>query len=192
MSRKRWPLTALALIAMVVLISACGSSAPADRHRRQRRQQRRRQCSEGGEVRRVHAQQRGQQVPGPGRVGQVHHRWDSERLVAGHEHPGVHAGASARARTWSQRGSRAASGAPAAGRRPQVRPVHPRQRRAGLPGPRQRSAPRRHESNPIGRTSSGMSILNAAMQKCRDLAAAAGVRSERKTGCWPQRPSWLP
>ena len=29
MSRKRWPLTALALIAMVVLISACGSSAPA-------------------------------------------------------------------------------------------------------------------------------------------------------------------
>jgi hypothetical protein len=29
MRRKRWPLAALALIAMVVLISACGSSAPA-------------------------------------------------------------------------------------------------------------------------------------------------------------------
>jgi hypothetical protein len=29
MSRKRWPLAALALIAMVALISACGSSAPA-------------------------------------------------------------------------------------------------------------------------------------------------------------------
>jgi hypothetical protein len=29
MSRKRWPLAALALIAMVFLISACGSSAPA-------------------------------------------------------------------------------------------------------------------------------------------------------------------
>ena len=29
MSRKRWPLAALALIAVVVLISACGSSAPA-------------------------------------------------------------------------------------------------------------------------------------------------------------------
>jgi hypothetical protein len=29
MRRKRWPLTALAPIAMVVLISACGSSAPA-------------------------------------------------------------------------------------------------------------------------------------------------------------------
>ena len=29
MSRKRWPLTALATIAMVVLISACGSSTPA-------------------------------------------------------------------------------------------------------------------------------------------------------------------
>jgi hypothetical protein len=29
MRRKRWPLTVLALIAMVVLISACGSSAPA-------------------------------------------------------------------------------------------------------------------------------------------------------------------
>jgi len=30
MRRKRWPLTALALIVMVVLISACGSSAPSD------------------------------------------------------------------------------------------------------------------------------------------------------------------
>jgi hypothetical protein len=29
MRRKRWPLSALALTAMVVLISACGSSAPA-------------------------------------------------------------------------------------------------------------------------------------------------------------------
>jgi hypothetical protein len=29
MRKKRWPLAALALIAMVVLISACGSSAPA-------------------------------------------------------------------------------------------------------------------------------------------------------------------
>ena len=93
MSRRRRPLAALALIAMVALISACGSSAPAEhRHRQRRRQQHRRQCSEGGEVRRVHAQQRGQRVPGPGRVGQVHHRWDSERLVAGPEHPGVHAG----------------------------------------------------------------------------------------------------
>ncbi len=30
MRRKRWPPTALALIAMVALISACGSSAPAE------------------------------------------------------------------------------------------------------------------------------------------------------------------
>ncbi|MHB8242764.1 MAG: hypothetical protein ACYDHN_12350 [Solirubrobacteraceae bacterium] len=29
MSRQRWPLAALALIAIVVLVSACGSSAPA-------------------------------------------------------------------------------------------------------------------------------------------------------------------
>src|ERR1700722_12779130 len=28
MSRKRWPLTALALIAVLALISACGSNAP--------------------------------------------------------------------------------------------------------------------------------------------------------------------
>ena len=34
-------------------------------------------------------------------------------------------------------------------RAPQVRPVHPRQRREGLPGSRQRRAPRRHESHPI-------------------------------------------
>ncbi len=30
MSRRRWPLTALAVIAMVALISGCGSSAPAE------------------------------------------------------------------------------------------------------------------------------------------------------------------
>src|SRR5439155_25214975 len=44
-----------------------------------------------------------------------------------------------------QEESRAAEGGP------QVRPVHPRQRREGLPGPRPRWAPRRHESNPIRR-----------------------------------------
>ena len=91
MSRRRRPLAALALIAMVVLISACGSSAPAGTGGGSGTQHRR-QCSEGGEVRRVHAQQRGQRVPGPERVGQVHHRCGSERLVAGHEHPGVQAG----------------------------------------------------------------------------------------------------
>ena len=74
--------TRLAVIAMVALISAGCSSAPAEtgsgssdangtatNH------------AEGGEVRRVHAQQRRQRVPGPGRVGQAHHRCGCERLV---------------------------------------------------------------------------------------------------------------
>ena len=45
-----------------------------------------------------------------------------------------------------------------------------------FPDPVQWSAPRRHESNPILRNEpSGMSILNAAMQKCtRCYAARSG------------------
>ena len=37
-------------------------------------------------------EERRQGVPGPERVGRAHHRWDSERLVAGPEQRGVQAG----------------------------------------------------------------------------------------------------
>src|SRR5258708_4536856 len=48
---------------------------------------------------------------------------------------------------------------------------------------------------PSSGTQGGMSILNAAMQKCRDFASGAGVTGGRGCGgdgCWPARPSWLP
>ena len=68
MNRQRWPLAALALCTMVVLVSACGSSTPAG--------------TSGGNNSAANAQkavkfaecmreQRCQRVPGPGRVGQL-------------------------------------------------------------------------------------------------------------------------
>ena len=91
------------------------------------------------------------EFPDPDASGAAHHRCDSERLVAGHEQRGVQAGhqrvqgPGATGVHGRQEEPRAAEGGP------QVRPVHPRQRREGLPGPRPRWAPRRHESNPIRR-----------------------------------------
>ena len=46
-------------------------------------------------------------------------------------------------RSPAKRDPRSSSGAP------RVRPVHARQRRAGLPGPRRRRAARRHEPDPV-------------------------------------------
>ena len=94
MSRRLRPLAGLALIAMVALISACGSNAPAASG----------SGSGGGGDNTTAAVQKGvkfaecmrsngvAQVPGPERVGRVHHRCDRERHVAGHEQPDVHAG----------------------------------------------------------------------------------------------------
>ena len=80
---------------MVALISACGSNAPAGdaAPAAARRQQHRRQCSSKAVKFAQCMRDNGvSDVPGPGRVGQAHHRWDRERLVAGPEHPGVPAG----------------------------------------------------------------------------------------------------
>ena len=78
MRRRPWPLTALALIGMVALVSACGSSAPAAPARVAAAATTPAPMLRRGEVRRVHAQQRGQQVPGPARVRRIHHRCDND------------------------------------------------------------------------------------------------------------------
>ena len=93
MSRKRRPLAALALIAMVVLISACGSSAPAE-HRRS--------GSGDNTTATAHAKAvkfaeciRGNGVsefPDPDASGQFAYGIPSERLAAGPEQRGVAAG----------------------------------------------------------------------------------------------------
>ena len=132
MNRRRRPLAALALIAMVALISACGSSAPA-----------RQRSSGGGSSTAATAQKAVKfaecmrsngvsEFPDPSASGKLHHRCDRERLVAGHEHPGVHAGP----QRVQEPGAGGVHGQhaerPAAGGGAQVRPVHPRQRRERL------------------------------------------------------------
>ena len=87
MSRKRQTLAGLALIAMVVSISACGASAPAAAVRR-RRTHRQRSC-EGGEVRRVRPQQRCRRIPDPNSSGTVRLRDRESKLAAGPEQRGV-------------------------------------------------------------------------------------------------------
>ena len=180
MSRRRRPLAALGLIADGRLISACGSSAPAGTGTAAAAAQHcHRQCSEGGEVRRVHAQQRGQRVPGPGASG----KFTIDGIANGSSlDPNTPAFTQAISAckdlepagfTGSKRSSQQTAG------RAQVRPVHPRQRRDGLPGPRQWQPLVDTNRIPSAATSGGMSILNAAMQKCRDFAAAAaGVTGE--------------
>ncbi len=176
MSRKRRPLAALALIAMVALISACGSSAPAGTG-----------TGGGGNNTAANAQKAVKfaecmrsngvsEFPDPGASGKFTIDAVANGSSLDTSTPAFKQAISAckdlepAGFTGSKRSSRAAAGGP------QVRPVHPRQRRDGLPGPHPKWAPRRHESNPIRRNEpGGMSILNAAMQKCRDVAAAAGV-----------------
>ena len=183
MSKTPRPLAALAMIAIVALISACGSNAPAATGTRQHR----RQCCAGGEVRPVHARQRRQPVPGPGRVRRAHHRWGSKRLVAGHELRGVPAGhqrvqGPGATGVHGQHAER-----PAAGGGPQVRPVHARQRRAGLPGPHRRWAPHRHDSNPIhGREGpserSGVQRRDAEVPRLRGGGGGDGARDAEDVG----------
>ena len=150
-TRTLRPLAALALIAMVALISACGSSAPAETGTGSGSGDNTANHEKAVKFAECMREQRRQRVPGPGRVGQADHRCGRERLVGGPEHSGVQAGH----RRVQGPGASGVHGQqaehPAAAGGPQVRPVHSRERREGLPGPRPRRAPGRHESNPIRR-----------------------------------------
>ena len=113
----------------------------------------------------------------PGRVGQVDHRWGSERLVGGHELCGV--------RTGAQRVQEAGAGGFTGTK------ATPRQRRARLafarcvrengvpdfPDPTRNGPLVDTNRIPSSGTPEGMSALNAAMQKCGRYAAAAGVQA---------------
>ena len=164
MSRTRRPLAALA---MVALISATGcSNAPAatgtGTQQRQHATQSTSTGSSGGSSTATNREQAVKfaecmrdngvsEFPDPDASGDLTIDRDSERLVAGHEQRGVQAGHQ-RVQGPGATGVHGRQEEPrAAGGGPQVRPVHPRQRREGLPGPRPRCAPRRHESNPIRR-----------------------------------------
>ena len=166
MSRKRWSLTVLALIAMVVLISACGASAPAG-------------GGGGGDpTATAHAKavkfaecMRSNGVsefPDPNASGQFAYGIRVKRLAAGPEQRGVqHAiGACKNLEPAgfmpSKLHSHAAVGAP------EVRSVHPRQRCARLPGPHRNWAARRRD-----RIGSSIPGLQATMQKCIRLNPAA-------------------
>ena len=143
----------------------------------------------------VHARERRQGVPGPGRVGRADHRRRAQRLVAGPGRPRRGSRPSARARTCSRRGSRAASDRP----RSRTTRLEFAQciRENGVkdfPDPANGRAARRHEPHPVREPgAAAWTILNAAMQKCGDAARTAmGDAVKRKPWVLAARPSWWP
>ena len=173
MNRRRRPLAALALIAMVALISACGSSAPAE-------------TGSGGNNTAANAQKGVKfaecmrsngvsQFPDPGASGKLTIDAVANGSSLDTSTPAFKQAISAckdlepAGFTGSKRSSQ--------------------QQQAGLKFAqciRENGVPDFPDPTPNGplvdtnripssATSSGMSILHAAMQKCRDAAAAAGV-----------------
>jgi hypothetical protein len=175
MSKRRWPLVALALIAMVVLISACGSSAPAgggsaaganNTAASARKAVKFAECMRSNGV---------SGFPDPGASGKL----TIDGVVNG-------SSLDPDSPVFKQAISACKDLEPAGftgGRR------SPQQMQAALefakcirengvkdfPDPANGQPLVDTNRIPSAATSSGMSILNAAMQKCRDAAAAAGV-----------------
>ena len=148
---------------------------------------RRHRSGQGGEVRRVHAGERRQRLPGPERVGRVRLLELSMDPARCSRRP------STRARTCSHRAPGAQSATPSsstAGLR-FARCV----RENGVkdfPDPVNGEPLINTYRIPSSNQPGGMTILNAATKKCGDLWASSGGPVRRKTGCRPQRPSWLP
>ena len=160
------PLRPLAALAMVALIGAgCsgnGSSGGSKNATDREKAMKFAECMRENGV---------SAFPDPERVGRVDHRWDSQRLVAGHEHRGVQEGH----RRVQGPGARGVHGPqeerPGAAEWPRVRPVHARQRSEGLPGPHQRWAPHRHESNPICRREGCPAAFRGSRPRWRSAAS---------------------
>ena len=127
-------------------------------------------------------------VPGPGRVGRLRPSMGSRTARRWTRTPRRSSRPSARARTWSHRGSRA-------------RKRSPKQQTAALkfaqcmrdngvkdfPDPTNGEPLVDTNRIPSAATAGGMTILNAAMQKCRaSRGRGSGRASEAEdAGCWP-------
>ena len=151
MSRRRRPLAALALIAMVAMISACGSSAPAAHRQRRRRHPTATAHEKGVKFAECMRSNGVSEFPDPTASGKLTIDAVANGSSLDTSTPAFKQAISACKNlepagfTGSKRSSQQQDGGP------QVRPVHPRQRRERLPGPHPKWAPRRHESNPIRR-----------------------------------------
>ena len=139
-SHGRWP-----PLPLVALIGAgCGSDAPSETGTAHRRRRKKATGQEqGGEVRRVHAGERRPRLPGPGPEGRVRVSGSSVTVRGVDEGRQRVQGPAATGLAELEADAQAADG------EPQVRPVHPRERREGLPGPRQRRAARQHLQDPV-------------------------------------------
>ena len=150
MRRTLRPLAALAMLAAGRLISACGSSAPAEHRRRQQRRQQHRPHHEKAvkfaECMRANGVSA---FPDPDASGEL-----TIDAVANGSSLDTSSAAFKQALgackdleppgfTGTKVTPQQQDGAP------RVRPVHARERRAGLPRPHPERAPRRHESNPV-------------------------------------------
>ncbi len=119
-----------------------------DRHRQQHRHQEGHRPGQGGEVRRVRPGARRPRLPGPEREGRLRVRGQRDRHGVEEGHQRVQ-GPAATGLVELQADPQAADG------EPPVRPVHPRERREGLPGPRQGRAARQHLQDPVLQSARG-------------------------------------
>ena len=127
----------------------------------------------------MHARQRCQRVPGPGRVGRVDHRWDSERLVGGPELPAFEQALSA-CKDLEPPGF---TGAKATPQQTTARLEFAQCMRDNgvpdFPDPTPNGPLVDTNRIPSAATTGGMSILNAAMQKCSaTYAAELGLKGQ--------------
>jgi hypothetical protein len=170
MSRKRRPLAALALIAMVVLISACGSNAPAGSGNNAATAQK---AVQFAQCMRSHGVP---EFPDPGASG----KFTIDEIANG-------SSLDTSTPAFTQAISACKDLEPAGfmgstrSRQQQSAALEFAQciRENGVPDfPDPANDEPLVDTNriPSAATSGGMSILNAAMQKCRDRAAAAGVQ----------------
>jgi hypothetical protein len=172
MSRKRWPLPALALIAMAVLIGACGSSAPAGSRGANNTAANAQKAVKFAECMRSNGVS---QFPDPGASGKL----TIDEVANGSS---LDPSAPAFKQAISACKDLEPAGFMGSERSPQ-------QQQAALtfaqcirangvpdfPDPTPNGPLVDTNRIPSSREPGGMSILHAAMQKCRSAAAAAGV-----------------
>jgi hypothetical protein len=172
MSRQRWPVSVLALIALVVLISACGSSAPAGTSSANNAAANAQQAVKFATCMRRNGVSN---FPDPGASGKLTIDEIANGSSLDTSSPAFNQAISACKElepagfTGSRRTSQQQDAALKFARCIRANGV------SDFPDPVNGQPLVDTNRIPSAATSSGMSILNAAMQRCRGVSAAAGV-----------------